>query len=92
MMSSTEELRNLIMEVKNSMVTNERFDELIKRIDEKDAKIAELEGKISVLEDQKKLFERRLDDFESYNRRQNLRIVGIPLPLERWEGIIGESH
>ena len=81
-MSSTEELRNLIMEVKNSMVTNEKFDELIKRIDEKDAKIAELEGKISVLEDQKKLFERRLDDFESYNRRQNLRIVGIPLPPE----------
>ena len=80
MMNSGEELRNLILEVKNSMVTKERFDELIRRIDEKDTKIAELEEKVSVLEDQKRLFERRLDDLESYNRRQNLRIVGIPLP------------
>ena len=29
-----------------------------------------------------RLFERRLDDIESYNRRQNLRIVGIPPPPE----------
>ena len=60
------------------MITNERFEELIKRMNEKDAKIEELEGKIRHLEKQNDLFERRLDDVESYGRRQNLRIIGIP--------------
>ena len=79
-MAADGQLRTLIEEIRNSMVTNARFDELIKRMDEKDEKIKELEDKIKVLEKQNELFERRLDDVESYGRRQNLRIIGIPPP------------
>ena len=61
------------------MVTKEKFDELMLKIDEKNAKIDELEGRINYLENQNQLLERRMDDLESYGRRQNLRIIGIPL-------------
>ena len=91
-MAADGELRTLIEEIRNSMVTNARFDELIKRMDEKDEKISELEDKIKELEKQNELFERRLDDVESYGRRQNLRIIGIPppptgteRPLSKWK-------
>ena len=49
-MASNEELRVLIEEIKNSMVTKEKFDELIVHINEKDAKINELEGRIKSME------------------------------------------
>ena len=64
------------------MITQGKSDELIKRIDEKDDRINELEDRVKVLENQNRLFERRLDDVESYGRRQNLRIVGIPPPTD----------
>ena len=79
-MASNEELRVLIEEIKNSMVTKEKFDELIVHINEKDAKINELEGRIKYMENQNALLERKLDDLESYGRRKNLRIIGIPPP------------
>ena len=62
------------------MVTKDIFDELFKLLGEKDDKIAELEDRVKELENQANLHERRLDDLESYGRRQNLRIVGIPPP------------
>ena len=40
-------------------------------------------GRVAAAENTSALFERKLDDLESYTRRQNLRIVGI---LEREEG------
>ena len=79
-MATTEELKLLITEMKNSMVTKDKFDELFKLLGEKDEKIAQLEDRVKVLETQAGLYERRLDDLESYGRRQNLRIVGIPPP------------
>ena len=79
-MATNEELKLLITEMKNSMVTKDKFDELFKLLGEKDEKIAQLEDRVKVLETQAGLYERRLDDLESYGRRQNLRIVGIPPP------------
>ena len=77
-MATNEELKQLITEMKNTMVTKDKFDELFKLLGEKDDKIAELEDRVKELEYQANLYERRLDDLESYGRRQNLRIVGIP--------------
>ena len=79
-MATNEELKQLITEMKNTMVTKDKFDELFKLLGEKDDKIAELEDRVKELENQANLYERRLDDLESYGRRQNLRIVGIPPP------------
>ena len=79
-MATNEELKQLITEMKNTMVTKDKFDELFKLLGEKDDKIAELEDRVKELENQGNLYERRLDDLESYGRRQNLRIVGIPPP------------
>ena len=79
-MASIEELRGLITDVKDQMLTKGNFEELMKRLDEKDEVISKLEDRIKLLENTNKLYERRLDDIESYGRRQNLRIVGIPPP------------
>ena len=68
------------MEMKNDMLTKEKFDELFEIIQAKEVKIVELEGRIKFLENRNDLMERRMDDLESYGRRQNLRIVGIPPP------------
>ena len=81
-MATNEELKLLITEMKNSMVTKDKFDELFKLLGEKDEKIKQLEDRVKVLETQAGLYERRLDDLESYGRRQNLRIVGIPPPSD----------
>ena len=64
-MATNEELKLLITEMKNSMVTKDKFDELFKLLGEKDDKIAQLEERVKVLETQAGLFERRLDDLES---------------------------
>ncbi len=79
-MATNEELKTLITEMKNDMLTKEKFDELFQLIQAKDEKIDELEGRIKFLENRNNLMERRMDDLESYGRRQNLRIVGIPPP------------
>ena len=82
------ELKTLIQNIQNDLrtkATNEKIEELIRKIDEKDAKIIELEGKVERLEGRMTIIEntnaqlvRKCDDLESYTRRQNLRIVGIP--------------
>ena len=80
-MSEIADLRALIEGVKKdleSKVTNEKIDELIKKMEEKDKKILKLEERILDLERSKSLLERRVDDNESYTRRQNLRVFGIP--------------
>ena len=76
-MATNEELKQLITEMKATMVTKEKFDELFNLVKAKDEKIQELEGRIKRLEKQNELLDRRMDDCESYGRRQNLRIVGI---------------
>ena len=45
-MATNEELKTLITEMKNDMVTKEKFDELKELIQEKNDKIDELEGRI----------------------------------------------
>ena len=77
-MATNEELKQLITDMKSTMVTKDKFDELLQKLEAKDKKIEELEGRIKRLEHQNELLERRMDDCESYGRRQNLRIVGIP--------------
>lgn len=91
-MSEVADLKKAIAEVKADLankVTNEKIDELIQTIKAKDDKIAELECRVNELEDRvmqlettNSLFERKIDDNESYTRRQNLRIVGIPEPVD----------
>ena len=75
-------LQNLVEEIRRDMVTNHKLDVLIKRIEERDRKIDELEDRIAYLEKNNELLSRRIDDSESYNRRKNLRIVGIPPPAD----------
>ena len=86
-MATIEELKKLITDVKSEMLTKANFDELLQKIAEKDQRIEQLEERVERLETDKaylqkqnSLLERRVDDQESYYRRQNLRIVGIPPP------------
>ena len=95
-MADVAELKTLIQGIQADLrnkVTNEKIEELIRKMDEKDAKIASLEkqvdllnGRIAVVENNNALLERKVDDLESYTRRQNLRIVGIPEPEEGENG------
>ena len=73
-MGDIEELRKVVETIRTNMATNEKIDEFMKILAEKDAKISQLEERISFLEQSNSL----LDDNESYTRRQNLRIIGIP--------------
>ena len=82
--ASLEQIKNDLL----NKATNEKIDELLKKIDEKDKKIQDLESRLEILESKNatndntiKLLERKVDDNESYHRRQNLRIVGIPQPV-----------
>ena len=89
-MADIAELKTLIEGIQAALkntVTNEKIEELIRKIDEKDTKIAllekrveMLEGRVAIVETVNCLLERKCDDLESYNRRQNLRIVGIAEP------------
>ncbi len=63
----------------------ERIDELSKKIDlafadikEIESKICKVEGRVLELEKPVKMLERRMDEFESYSRRWNLRLHGVP--------------
>ena len=84
-MSETNELRTILAQIQtdlanNTKSTNEKIDALLKKIEEKDAVITTLEERVSFLEKKKnELLERKIDDNESYHRRQSLRIIGIPL-------------
>ena len=84
-MGDLADLKNIVQEVKDELkkvATNEKIDELIKSINDKDVKINELETRIKSLEQSNSLLERKIDDNESYLRRQNLRIIGIPQPAD----------
>ena len=74
-------IKKLIEEIQSDLknkATNTKINELIQTIEEKDKRIHELESRIQTLEKSNELLLRRVDDNESYTRRQNLRIVGIP--------------
>ena len=89
-MEGLADIRKLIEDIQQDLrnkATNEKINELIQKIDEKDAKISKLENDVKLLEARvtvmkqlNTLLERKYDDLESYTRRQNLRIVGIPEP------------
>ena len=89
-MEGLADIRKLIEDIQQDLrnkATNEKINELIQKIDEKDAKISKLENdvklleaRVTVMEKSNTLLERKYDDLESYTRRQNLRIVGIPEP------------
>ena len=83
-MSETNELRTMLAQIQkdlasNTKSTNEKIDALLKKIEEKDAVISALEERVLHLEKTKELLERRIDDNESYHRRQSFRITGVPL-------------
>ena len=77
-----EALKTKVEEMCEKMATNTQVQSLIELLEAKDAKISQLEERIVLLEASNDRFERKLDDLESYGRRQNLRIVGIPPPKE----------
>ena len=89
-MAELGDLRTLVEEIRNELrekATTEKINELIAKIDEKDATIStlttrvdELESRLAIVEKSNLLLERKCDDLESYTRRQNLRIIGIPEP------------
>ena len=72
--------------------TSAKLDELIGKIQEKVAaintlanRVTNLEARLAIVENTNVLLERKCDDLESYTRRQNLRIVGIPEPDDNSE-------
>ena len=91
-MDGIADLKKLIEDIQADLqnkATTEKIEELIQKIDAKDQKISDLEnkvkqleGRVTVLETANTLLERKHDDLESYTRRQNLRIVGIPEPAD----------
>ena len=89
-MAEYAELKQIVEGIQRDLqglATTEKIDELIRKLGEKDKTIEELkvrvgglETRVAVLENTNKLLDRKCDDLESYTRRQNLRIVGIPEP------------
>ena len=88
-MSEITELRELLTKRFDDLsselekkASNEKIDELLSKLEEKEQKIDELESRIKVLEQSNELLGRKIDDNESYGRRQNLRITGIKQPID----------
>ena len=80
-MSNLADLKKIVLAVQEQLktvATNDKIDDLINTINVKDLKINVLEDRIKELENKYSRLERKIDDNESYTRRQNLRIVGIP--------------
>ena len=95
MMADIAELKSLIENIGAELqgkATSAKLDELLVKIQEKDAaidtltdRVTQLESRLAVVEKTNILLERKCDDLESYTRRQNLRIVGIPEPDDNSE-------
>ena len=91
-MAELAELRTLVENIRDELrekATTAKIEELIVKIDEKDTAISSLktrvdnlEARLAVVENTNQLLERKCDDLESYTRRQNLRIIGIPEPQD----------
>ena len=90
-MTDLAELKTIVEGIQKDLrdTINAKIDKLIQSLAEKDETIEDLkdrvdrlESRVSVLENTNKLLDRRCDDLESYTRRQNLRIVGIPESTE----------
>ena len=60
-----------------SKASTAQIDEILNTSKEKDERISKLEELVARQETMIILMDRKLDDIESYGRRQNLRIVGI---------------
>ena len=94
-MAETAELKQLVEDIREDLrgkATTAKIDELLQKINEKDAaitdlktRVGDLEDRLAVAENANVLLERKCDDLESYTRRQNLRIVGIPEPTDASE-------
>ena len=94
-MAEIAELKTLIQGLQAELAKTakqESIDDLLAKLDAKDETIGQLErrienleGRVAVAETTNALLVRKNDDLESYTRRQNLRIVGIPEPEDRKE-------
>ena len=85
----TDELFQLINEIKDSLdtkATNAKIDELLDEIRKKDEKIEMLEKSVENLSHTVVLLTQKIDDIEARSRRGNLRISGIPLPENKETG------
>ena len=94
-MADLAELKQIVESIREDLrgkATTAKIDELLLKINEKDklisslqTRVANLDSRLKVVENTNSLLERRCDDLESYTRRQNLRIVGIPEPNDASE-------
>ena len=94
-MADIAELKALIQNLQAELAKTakqESIDDLLTKLAAKDEtigklekRIENLEGRVAVAENTNALLIRKNDDLESYTRRQNLRIVGIPEPEDRKE-------
>ena len=94
-MADLSELKSIVEGIREELrgkATTAKIEELISKIDEKDTAISSLkdrvenlESRLAVVENTNFLLERKCDDLESYTRRQNLRIVGIPEAVDNSE-------
>lgn len=91
-MAELAELKQLVEDIREDLrgkATTAKIEELLLKINEKDAaitalqtRVGDLENRLTVMENTNILLERKCDDLESYTRRQNLRIIGIPEPVD----------
>ena len=94
-MADIAELKTLIQGLQAELAKTakqESIDDLLGKLATKDEtignlekRIENLEARVAVAENTNALLIRKNDDLESYARRQNLRIVGIPEPEDRKE-------
>ena len=94
-MADIDQIKGMLADIKNDLATkatNAKIDELVNELKAKDEKIHELEMKVMQLESRieivtntNHLIERKVDDYEQYGRRCNLRINGIPVDDEERE-------
>ena len=82
-MADLNSIQELLQQVKNdlaSKASTAQIDEILNTLKEIDERISKLEELVARQETMIILMDHKLDDIESYGRRQNLRIIGIPMP------------
>lgn len=67
-----------VEDIRSRMITKEDFDQLVGIIKAQQDKIDRLEGHVSVLQNTVALLKKNQVDHEQYQRRQCLRIFGVP--------------
>ena len=81
-MADLNSIQQLLTQVKNDLAlkaSTEQIDKILMMLREKDERIVKLEEIVARQDTVIRLMDRKLDDVESYGRRLNVRIVGIPM-------------